>query len=100
MSGIPDTQISIKCLYVAMKKRQVKDNQQAFNQCLGSYLKELRIEKDIPQIDVAVAIGRQRTYLSELESGKHNPTVDTLRLLCDYYDIQLSGLFLAVETKL
>lgn len=83
-----------------MKKRQVTNDISEFNKCLGNCLKDIRLSKEIAQIDVAVAIGRQRTYISELETGKHNPTIDTLRLICNYYEIELSELIGSAEKEL
>lgn len=80
-----------------MAERHKSTDAEAFQIALGSVLKSIREANDINQIDVAVAIERQRTYISELESGKHNPSIDTLRLLCNFYDISLSELFQQVE---
>ena len=44
----------------------------------GDYLKQKRKEKKISQIQLAESSGLDRTYISMLERGLKNPTVNTL----------------------
>jgi transcriptional regulator with XRE-family HTH domain len=83
-----------------MEQRSKPDDSSAFSASLGAVLKRIRKDRKESQIDIAVAIGRQRTYVSELESGKHNATLDTLRLICGIYDVKLSDVIIETENNL
>ena len=45
---------------------------------LGKNLKRIRTEKDISQVDVARLLGVSRGFVSNIESGKTNPTLATI----------------------
>lgn len=52
-------------------------------------LKELRIEKNLSQQDLAVAIGSQMSLINKLENGHTNPTFGTVEAIADYFGISL-----------
>jgi transcriptional regulator with XRE-family HTH domain len=45
---------------------------------LGENLKKLRIKKDISQIELARMLGVDRSFVSNIENGKNNPTLSTI----------------------
>lgn len=63
-------------------------------QQIGKRIKELRIDKlNMTQEDFAKTLSVDRTYLSRVESGKQNITVNTLIFICDKLDVTLSEFF-------
>lgn len=61
---------------------------------IGHRIKELRIIKlHINQNEFAKILGFDRTYLSRIESGKQNITVDTLNYICAKLEISLADFF-------
>jgi transcriptional regulator with XRE-family HTH domain len=48
---------------------------------LGRNLKRIRIEKKMTQGDIVRALGFSRSFVSNIESGKTNPTLDTITKL-------------------
>ena len=54
---------------------------------LGSRLKELRIEKNTSQKQVAKDLGISITNISQYESDSRFPNEDMLKRLCSYYHI-------------
>ena len=61
---------------------------------IGLRIKELRLTKaNMSQNDFAKKIGIDRTYLSRIESGRHNITIDTIITICDALGVSLSAFF-------
>ncbi len=52
--------------------------------------KELKITQDVVKKEVGVAI-------SEIEGGRMNPTIMTIAILCQYYDVSLEDFFRGIE---
>jgi len=48
-------------------------------------VRELREAAGEDQVDLAVAIGRSRTYVSKLETGDVNPSIETLIAIAHHY---------------
>ena len=48
---------------------------------LGENLKKLRIKKDISQIELARILSVDRSFVSNIENGKNNPTLSTITSL-------------------
>ena len=48
---------------------------------LGENLKKMRIKKDISQIELARLLGVDRSFVSNIENGKNNPTLSTITSL-------------------
>ena len=47
-------------------------------QRLGQNLKRIRLSKDISQGDIARALNVARSFVSDIENGKRNPTLATI----------------------
>lgn len=61
---------------------------------IGKRIKELRIiKKDMSQEELASLIGCDRTYISRVESGKQNITIENLNQICNALDVTLSEFF-------
>ena len=54
---------------------------------LGENLKKIRIKKDITQVEIAKKLGVNRSFVSNIENGKTNPTLSTITKLADVLDI-------------
>lgn len=61
---------------------------------IGNRIKEIRTEKTyLSQEDLAIKLGYDRTYMSRVESGKQNITVETLIKICEGLEISLKEFF-------
>ena len=60
---------------------------------IGIRLISLRKSKGISQIDLANKIGLDRTYLSRVETGKQNLTMDNFIKICDGLNVSLKEFF-------
>ena len=48
---------------------------------LGQNLKKIRLDKGITQTSIAKALGADRSFVSNIENGKTNPTLSTISSL-------------------
>ena len=68
---------------------------------IGKRIKELRIIKhDYSQEYLASLIGCNRAYISRIESGKQNITIENLNQICNAFDITLCDFFAPFDTKI
>ncbi|WP_448329138.1 helix-turn-helix domain-containing protein [Sulfitobacter sp. M13] len=67
---------------------------------LASVLRKHRRALNISQEELAHRAGRSMRYISLLETGKHQPTLDTLRRMSSVFDVPLSQLILEAEKDL
>lgn len=58
-------------------------------EAVGKRIKKLRILKKMSQEELALIIGCDRAYISRVESGKQNITIDNLNEICNALDISL-----------
>ena len=66
-------------------------------QKVGITIKELRKEKGISQENFAYESGIDRRYMSDIENGKRNISLDILERVTDKLEIKISDFFLRVE---
>ena len=66
---------------------------------LGYKIRLLRESRGLSQGDLAYRIGINRSYLSEVENGHRNLTIDILTRLGDIMSITLSDLFKGVDSE-
>jgi len=59
---------------------------------LGLNLKRIRIEKGISQGDISRALKVARSFISDLENGKRNPTLSTIAKLAKAICVSLGEL--------
>lgn len=67
-------------------------------QQLGMRIAYLRKQKGWSQLDLALEANVNRNYISDLEKGRRNPTLDVLERISDAFGIRLETLFKGVET--
>ncbi len=60
---------------------------------IGRRIKEARQAKGLSQEALSEKIGMSAKYLSSVERGKENPTLDTLIKLADALEVETSELF-------
>jgi len=62
------------------------------NFLVGKRIKELRVLKEISQIELAEKCGFERTNMSRIESGRTNPTLSTLYKISQALGVSLDEL--------
>ncbi|HBP5565082.1 TPA: helix-turn-helix transcriptional regulator [Pseudomonas aeruginosa] len=65
---------------------------------LNKALKLIRTYYDISQTELSSQIGVSNSYLSEIESGKKQPTIDLLKKYSELFDIPLSSILFFSES--
>ena len=63
-------------------------------QRMAVVFKQLRDERGLVQLEV---IDESKVHIGRIETAKANPTVSTVSLLCEYYDISLAEFFKRVD---
>jgi len=58
----------------------------------GRKLRKLRLERGWTQTDVAVHLGMDRSFLSDLERGRREPCLRTLEVIAQGFEISLPQL--------
>lgn len=59
----------------------------------GLRVKELRLEKGLSQEKLANLAGVDRTYMTQVENGKRNISIENIKKICIALDINLSEFF-------
>lgn len=62
-------------------------------QLIGKRIQDLRKSKKMSQEQVAEKMGISPKYLSSIERGKENPTLDTFIKLAESLNVELSEIF-------
>ena len=52
-------------------------------QIIGSNIRDLRKKQNLLQIDLAIMVGIDRAYLSEIENGRTNVSINLLYAIAD-----------------
>ena len=60
---------------------------------IGLNIRKIRKQKNLTQIELAVAVGIDRSYLSEIENGRANPSISILYAIADVFEIDIIELF-------
>ena len=60
---------------------------------IGNYIRNLRKKMQITQIDLAVMIGIDRAYLSEIENGRTNVSLNVLYAIADALNTNITCFF-------
>lgn len=66
---------------------------------IGSYLKQLRIEKGYTLNDAAEKVSMSASFISQLENMKLSPSLESLEKLVSLYAINLSDFFRQIEQR-
>lgn len=64
------------------------------NKAIGSKILKLRQSAKISQEELAARINADQAYISRLESGELNPTLETLNNISIALEVKISELFL------
>jgi len=67
---------------------------------LVEYLRELRVLRHLTQAEVAEAIGRPQTYVSDIEKGKRGLDLLQVLDLCEAYDLTLPAFSVELDQRL
>ena len=60
-------------------------------------LKQIRKERGLTQLKVAMELNISREALSHYENGKRNPDIEMLRRLSKYFDVSIDFLINGIE---
>ena len=61
---------------------------------LATNVKKLRSKSKIRREELSLALGFDNSYISKLEKGKINITIDKLSVIADYFNVDLVDLFI------
>ena len=56
---------------------------------LGANIRRIRKTKKIPQIELCVHVGIDRSYLSAIENGHKNPSIAVLYAIADAMEVDI-----------
>lgn len=60
---------------------------------LGENLKKIRTRRNVTQVEIANILGVDRSFVSNIENGKNNPTLSTITSLAKALKISVDELF-------
>lgn len=63
---------------------------------IGLNIRKYRKQMKLSQVDLAVEVGIDRSYLSEIENGRVNPTINILYAIADSLNVSIVN-FLSEE---
>ncbi len=66
---------------------------QDIRQILSDNIKNLRIQKKLSREELSLILGVDNSYISKLEKGKINITIDKIEMLANYFDTEVYMLF-------
>ena len=66
---------------------------------LGAAVRECRKDLDISQAQLGAQAHLDRTYISDIERGKRNPSLDIIAAIAKSLKIQIGELFRLAEPK-
>ena len=67
-------------------------NMQSESARLGKNLKRSRTQKGMTQGDIVRALGVSRSFISNIENGKTNPTLSTIKRIADALGVSVDKL--------
>ncbi|MBR2274389.1 MAG: helix-turn-helix transcriptional regulator [Alphaproteobacteria bacterium] len=62
-------------------------------QIIGDKIREIRKSQNLSQIELAITIGIDRAYLSEIENGHTNTTINVLYAIADALEVDIKEFF-------
>lgn len=69
------------------------------DKAIGLKLKELRMARDLKQVDVADGVKMSRTAISNIERGRRSLTLHTLKRFADFYKVDVSTITNEFDTS-
>ena len=70
-----------------------QDNQNLNREILAKNKKKLRTKRKLRREELSLLLGFDNSYISKLEKGKINITIDKLTKIADYFEISAKDLF-------
>lgn len=67
--------------------------------CLGQVIRELRLESGLSQVVFAEKSGLYQTYLSRIENGKANPSLNSLAVVAETLGITVFDIFEMTKSR-
>ncbi len=61
---------------------------QDVRQILANNIKNLRTQKKLSREELSLVLGVDNSYISKLEKGRINITIDKIEMLADYFEIE------------
>ncbi len=68
------------------------------NKQLGMRVRYLRKQKGLSQLDLSFESGVNKNYISDLERGDRNPTLQVLERIANSLDVTLEDLFKGIQS--
>lgn len=68
-------------------------------QMIGARIKQIRTKKGFTQEELSERIEINPKYLSSIERGKENPTLNTLIRISESLDVDLSKIFSSIQIE-
>ncbi len=62
---------------------------QDIRQILANNIKNLRTQKKLSREELSLALGVDNSYVSKLEKGKINITLDKIEMLANYFETEV-----------
>ena len=62
---------------------------QDIRQILANNIKNLRTQKKLSREELSLTLGVDNSYISKLEKGKINITIDKIEMLANYFDTEV-----------
>lgn len=70
-----------------------QDNKNINREILAKNIIKLRTKRKLKREELSLALGFDNSYISKLEKGKINITIDKLTQIADYFEISIKDLF-------
>ena len=64
----------------------------------GQVVRKIRLEKDISQETLADLSGLHRTYMSDVELGKRNVSLENIDRIANALEVSISEIFKQIES--
>jgi transcriptional regulator with XRE-family HTH domain len=65
----------------------------------GQVVKQYRVKQGLSQEKLAEKTGLHRTYISEVERGERNISLENIKKIAVSLDVNLSNIFLIIEQE-
>lgn len=59
----------------------------------GARLRQLRVEKDLTQVQLAKTLGTTKQNIYQIEANKNYPGIKLMIAIADYFEVSLDYLF-------
>lgn len=66
---------------------------------LKNYIKEIRIEKELTQMELAELVGTSKNTIGNIERGKYTPRIDLAIKICNALGTSVENVFCLTEKE-